>query len=182
MGVAADGALLLGYGEGGWGELATGAGLAAMGVTGQSLRAGATAGAVVRADGAVVAGASLGARERLVAGLAQTARARVADARRLLDVPPERGTASALLGGPPLRGPRAGLGGLAARGCRAAEARVGAVRLELASAGVGGRATRRMYAAGVSLQAGALAGDRVRGSTAEPGTVADGVRAAAAGR
>lgn len=181
-GVAADGALLLGYDEGGWGGLATGAGLAVMGVAGQSLRAGATAGAVVRADGAVVAGASLGAQERLVAGLAQTARGRVADARRLLEAPPERGTASALLGGPPLRGPRASLSALAVRGRQAAGARVGRVRLELASAAVGGRSTQRMYAAGVSLQAGAVAGDRLRGRRAEPSTVADGVRAAATER
>ncbi len=155
-GTVADAGLLVGYGEGRWSDVAAGAGLAATGFAGDSLRAGATAGAVRRPDGTVVV-ARLSAQERLVAGMSATARRRIAASRARFTMPPERGTASALLGGPAPR--TAGSVAERARGAvrSAARARLDRVRGELSLVSAGGASTVRMYTGGVALQAAARA-------------------------
>ena len=154
VGTLADGALLVGYGEGGWRELGVSAGAWALGATGQTMRRGATAGTVLRADGGVAA-RTLTTQERLLAGAVTTARERVAAARARFAPLPSGGTPSALVGGPAVRapGPR-GLTGAAGGGPRAVRRRVASARTGLRMVGAGGPQTVRMYAAGVSLGAG----------------------------
>ncbi len=86
VGTVADGALLLGYGEGSWRDLGVGAGAWALGATGQSARLGARSGATLRADGSIAVRA-MTAEERLRAGVVATARERVAAARARLQRP-----------------------------------------------------------------------------------------------
>ncbi len=115
--VGADALLLAVYDEGDAGRLALGAGLAATGAAGGALRAGATAGAQRTATG-VVPTARLTAGQRLALGALREARARRDAVRASFLVPGERGTASALLGGPAPAvrgevGPRRRVGGRA---------------------------------------------------------------------
>ena len=168
--VAADATLLLAYGEGDLGELARGAGLAAVGALGGVARAGATAGAQRTAAGVVVT-ARLTTQQRLALGAVRSARARRDALVASFHVPPERGTASALLGGPTPRSVTAAAGGagLAAATARArvlARARVERAFLDdwrLATAN--GPAAQRMYAAGATLEVtsstGRVVADRV---------------------
>ncbi len=167
LGTAADGALLLGYDEGSWRDLAVGAGTTALGAGGRTLRNGAKAGTVVRADGTVVAQA-MTAPERVLAGAVTTARKRVEAARARLRLPPERGTPSALTGGPP-PAPSGTPWRRAAGSARAAvRAQVVSATTELRLVGAGGRQTRRMYAAGVGLEATSRAAPRLVPESARP--------------
>ena len=100
--LAADGVLLVGYGEGDAGALAVGAALAATGGAAGALRRGAVAGARTTPAGVVVT-RRLTAQERLRLGTVAEVRARRADLRARFAVPPDRGTPSALVGGPPAR-------------------------------------------------------------------------------
>ncbi len=167
VGTVADGALLLGYDEGSWRDVTVGAGSAVLGAGGRTLRNGAKAGAVVRADGTVVATA-MTRQERVLAGAVRTARDRVDAARARFRVPPERGTPSALVGGPP---PTRGgsrvrrAAGSARDGLRS---RVASATTELRLVDAGGRQTRRMYAAGVGLEAAARVAPRVVPEDARP--------------
>ncbi|NHA66812.1 hypothetical protein [Phycicoccus flavus] len=160
VGLAADGVLLVGYGEGSGRDLAVTAGASVLGVGGDALRTGAKAGAVLRADGAAVPLARLSAQERIVLGMTQTARERVRAARSMVDVD-ERATASALVGGPALRGSGTLRARTADAARRLARERVDAVRSELALASAGGRSTQRLYGAGVTLTAASRSADRV---------------------
>ncbi len=160
VGTVADGALLLGYDEGSWRDVAVGAGSSLLGAGGRTLRNGAKVGAVVRADGTVVATA-MTRQERLLAGAVKTARDRVGAARARFGVPPERGTPSALVGGPPAA-PSGSVLRRAAGSARAGlRSRVVSATTELRLVGAGGRETRRMYAAGVGLEAASHAAPRV---------------------
>ncbi|MFL6153744.1 MAG: hypothetical protein ACJ72B_15300 [Ornithinibacter sp.] len=105
--VAADTALLVAYGEGDGRQLATDAALAATGALGGVLRNGATLGARRTADG-VVSTSRLTAAQRVARGAVQEARARRDALRASFRVPPARGTASSLVGGPAPRGPAGG--------------------------------------------------------------------------
>jgi hypothetical protein len=102
MGLAADAALLVGYGEGDVNALAAGAALAATGGAAGALRRGAVAGARQTPTGIVVT-RRLTAQERLRLGTVAEVRARRDDLRARFTVPPERGTSSSLVGGPPIR-------------------------------------------------------------------------------
>lgn len=175
--VAADAALLAAYGEGDAGQLAAAAGLTAAGAFGGALRLGATAGAERTATG-VVSTVRLTAQQRLAVGVVRQARARRDALRATLRVPLQRGTPSAVLGGPAPRslanqGSGLGLGsGLtlpavatrlgegarrAAAGAHAAaRARVDRAFLDdwrLVTAN--GAQAQRMYAAGATLEVGA---------------------------
>jgi len=154
-GLVADTGLLVAYGEGDAGALAVGAALAASGGTAGALRRGAVAGAR-QAPGGVVVTRQLTAQERLRLGALAEVRARRDELRRRFEVPPDRGTASALIGGPAstardarswsLRrgaGARAGAGGGA--GARAG-AGAGAGAGARAGAGAGGGASLRRSA------------------------------------
>ena len=168
--VGADALLLAAYDEGDAGRLALGAGLAASGAAGGALRAGASAGAQRTATG-VVSTARLTAQQRLALGALREARARRDAVRASFRVPGERGTASALLGGPAPRsmarsGPGAGraAGSGAARlggGARDVAVRARALarqRLDRAFlddwrlATANGPQAQRMYAAGATLE------------------------------
>ena len=92
VGTVADGALLLGYDEGSWRDVTVGAGSAVLGAGGRTLRNGAKAGAVVRADGTVVATA-MTRQERVLAGAVRTARDRVDAAARPVPGAPRAGDA-----------------------------------------------------------------------------------------
>ncbi|MFL6081369.1 MAG: hypothetical protein ACJ714_15675 [Ornithinibacter sp.] len=105
--VAADTALLVAYGEGDGRQLATDAALAATGALGGVLRNGATLGARRTADG-VVSTSRLTAAQRVARGAVQEARARRDALRASFRVPPARGTASSLVGGPAPRSPAGG--------------------------------------------------------------------------
>ncbi len=180
--VAADATLLLAYGEGDLGELARGAGLAAAGALGGVARAGATAGAQRTAAGVVVT-ARLTTRQRLALGAVRSARARRDALVASFRVPPERGTASALLGGPAPRAATAaggaGLAGATAPARLAAGARLASSRARVLArarveraflddwrlATANGPAAQRMYAAGATLEVtsstGGVVADRV---------------------
>ncbi len=99
VGVAADTALLVAYGEGDGRQLATDAAFAATGALGGVLRTGATLGARRTANGIVSTG-RLTAAQRVAHGAVHQARARRDALRASFVVPPHRGTASSLLGGP----------------------------------------------------------------------------------
>ena len=168
--VAADATLLVAYGEGDGRQLATDAGLAATGTLGGVLRTGATLGARRTADGIVSTG-RLTAAQRVARGAVHEARARRDTLRASFRVPPARGTASSLTGGPAPRsvagaGFRAGLtipamtaqlrsgARRAAQGVNtAARQRVDRAFLDdwrLATAN--GPQAQRMYAAGATLE------------------------------
>ena len=97
--VAADTGLLVAYGEGDAAPAATDAALAATGALGGVLRTGATLGARRTADG-IVSTVRLTTAQRVARGAVQQARARRDALRASLRVPPARGTASSLVGGP----------------------------------------------------------------------------------
>jgi len=176
LALGADATLLVAFGEGDAGQLATGAALTALGVSGGVLRSGATAGAQRTAGGVVVSTVRLTTQQRLALGVVGQARARRDALRASFRVPPGRGTSSALLGGPAPRPQRWGgavtLTGLAARvgsGTRqtgraarvAARARADRLFLDdwrLATAN--GPQAQRMYIAGATLEVGAAASGR----------------------
>jgi uncharacterized protein YukE len=164
--VGADALLLAAYDEGDAGQLALGAGLATAGAAGGAVRAGATAGAHRTATGAVST-TRLSARQRLALGALREARARRDAVRASFRVPAERGTASALLGGPTPRsrarsGTGAGSGGarlgedarrVVVRARALARERVNRAFLDdwrLATAN--GPQAQRMYVAGATLE------------------------------
>jgi len=179
--VVTDAALLVAYHEGDAGQLATAAGLSALGALGGVLRTGATLGAQRTAAGAIST-ARLTARERVALGVVHEARARRDALRASFQVPPPRGTASSLIGGPSPRSlarggwtggftPAAVAGGFrvgartaAHRARAAALRRVDKVFLDdwrLATAN--GPQAQRMYAAGTTLEVAAT-------KTLKPGT------------
>ncbi|HSO65638.1 MAG TPA: WXG100 family type VII secretion target, partial [Ornithinibacter sp.] len=125
LGLAADGTLLVGYGEGDAGALAAGAALAATGGMAGVLRRGAVAGARRTSSGVVVT-RRLTAQERLRLGAVAEVRQRRDDLRRRFAAVPERGTPSALLVGPSASGSRrrwpVGTGGAARPGVSGARA------------------------------------------------------------
>ena len=181
--VAADATLLVAYDEGDAGALAVSAALSGLGAAGGVLRAGATAGAERTAAG-VVSTARLTGQQRLALGVVHEARRRRDALRASFRVPPDRGTPSARIGGPPPRavvrganggggstlGPglsvpavlgrvRAGTHRAVAGARSAAVARVDRAFLDdwrLATAN--GPQAERMYAAGVTLEAAAAGG------------------------
>jgi hypothetical protein len=173
-GTAADGGLLLAYGEGDWRQLATGAAQLAAGGLAGALRRGAVEGAEHTASGVTVT-RSLTVRQRLALGTVQEVRARRDALRAAHAVPPQRGTASALLGGPeprmrrlpaPTGTPRPTVGSAVRAG--AAQVRAMAVaradRMVLDDwrlATANGAAARRMYAGGASLEIGNAAAARL---------------------
>lgn len=174
VGTTADAGLLALYGEGDAAALATTAATAALGAGGQALRAGAKAGVVQRADGAVVGVTRLSTSERVVAGSVHTARDRIAQARARFEVPGDRGTASALLGGPAPRPPRTmtsvSLRQRVVDGARTrVRTRYDTALTELAVVSAGGRSTQRMYAAGVTLSVAEKALPRVVEQQRRPG-------------
>lgn len=174
-GLVADSALLLGYGEGDAGALAVGAALAATGGTAGALRRGAVAGAR-QTSGGVAVTRTLTAQERLRLGALAEVRARRDELRRRFDVVPDRGTPSALVGGPPsttraARAWRPGSGAatrprvsldariLQARALARATADAAFLRdWHLASAN--GLSAQRMYVAGTTLEVATTAGER----------------------
>ncbi|HSO64418.1 MAG TPA: hypothetical protein VLQ78_04870, partial [Ornithinibacter sp.] len=177
---AADATLLAGYGEGDAGALAAGVALAATGGMAGTLRRGAVAGARRTSSGVVVT-RRLTAQERLRLGALAEVRQRRDDLRRRFAAVPERGTPSALLGGPSASGSRrrwpVGTGGAARPGVSGARAALDA-RVVRARALAGARAdaafrhdwqlatangvsAQRMYAAGATLEVATRAGERV---------------------
>lgn len=183
-GTVADGALLVAYGEGDWRQLGVGAALLAAGGLGGALRRGAVEGAERTTEGVTVT-RSLTARQRLALGTVKEVRARRDALRAARAVPTERGTASALLGGPETRPPRASppAGAPAptagsvlrtrARQVRAlAVARADRMVLDdwrLATAN--GATAQRMYAGGASLEVGSAAAARLAGPRPAPDDV-----------
>lgn len=182
--VAADAALLAGYGEGDPGELAGSAALATTGALGGVLRAGASAGARRTATGAVST-VRLTARQRLALGAVREARRRRDALRASFRVPPPRGTPSALLGGPAARSPvLAGTGlsvsavtrRLVVTGRRATDATRLAVRVKVDRAFLddwrlataNGPLAQRMYVAGTTLEVAARAGGSSGARPADP--------------
>lgn len=185
--VAADAALLVAYGEGDAGQLATAAGLTATGALGGALRTGATAGAQRTAAGAV-ATTALTARQRVALGVVNEARARRDALRASFTAPPARGTPSSLIGGPPPRSvPRLGSGTRltmpAVAGRLGAEARRVSQRVEAAAlrrvdraflddwrlATANGPQAQRMYAAGTTLEVAATKTLKPRAADPEGG-------------
>ena len=181
LAVAGDTALLIGYGEGDAGALAASAALAATGGAAGTLRRGAVLGARRTSAGTLVT-RRLTAHERLRLGAVAEVRQRRDDLRRRFAVPPERGTPSALLGGP-VSGRRAGAAGVRPRpgvagvrsmaGFRSAvDARVvraralagaradAAFRHDWQLATANGVSAQRMYAAGATLEVATRAGER----------------------
>ena len=171
VGVAADTALLVAYDEGDWGELGSSAALMATGGMGAVLRRGAVAGAERTAQGAVST-RYLTTRQRVALGAAAEARARRDALRAALDVPPARGTPTALTGGPAVgtvRAPVVAASGLAAgvidaaragaaRGRAAAAAQLDrAFRDDWRLATTNGPTAQRLYTGGASLQVGTAA-------------------------
>ncbi len=166
--VAADATLLVAYGEGDARQFATDAGLAATGALGGALRTGATIGARRTADGIVSTG-RLTAAQRVARGAVHDARARRDALRASFRVPPARGTASSLLGGPAPRsvaGAGAGLTIPAMRAQLRSGARRAALGVNTAArqrvdrafldnwrlATANGPQAQRMYAAGTTLE------------------------------
>jgi hypothetical protein len=179
---AADAALLVGYGDGSWRELATSAVLTSLGFGGRALRAGATAGATT-VDGRAV-GRAMSFPDRLRAGartVAEEERTALAAPWRSTPALDDEAAGLAALGsaGPAgltvaSGGARAGAGLSAAararavlaaapgRARQAAQARVDKAVLDdwrLATAG--GADARRMYVGGASLTAASKVGGRV---------------------
>jgi len=168
---AADAALLVAYGEGDAGQLAVAAGLSAAGAFGAALKLGSTVGARRTATG-VVSTATLTARQRVALGVVKEARARRDALRATFRVPPARGTASAVLGGPAPRsfdigsGLGRGLSAPAVLNSLGAGARRTAVAARVAArqridraflddwrlATANGPQAQRMYTAGVTLE------------------------------
>ncbi|HYN67241.1 MAG TPA: hypothetical protein VES93_10160 [Ornithinibacter sp.] len=176
--VGADALLLAVYGEGDAGQLALGAGLAAAGVTGGALRAGATAGARRTTPGSVST-TRLTAQQRLALGALREVRARRDAVRASFRVPGERGTPSALLGGPPPRAAaRPGIGTGASAGSGAARSADATRRVVVRAralarervdraflddwrlATANGPQAQRMYAAGATLEVAATAASK----------------------
>lgn len=175
----ADTLLLAVYGEGDAGQLALGAGVAAAGAAGGALRAGATAGSQRTATG-VVTTARLTGQQRVALGALSEARARRDAIRASFRVPGERGTASALIGGPaPRPAGRWAAGGAPVSGSRAVRLEGGASRVvararalarervnraflddwRLATAN--GPQAQRMYASGATLEVAATGASKV---------------------
>ena len=119
LGLGADAALLLAYREGDAAALAAGAALGATGAAGGVLRRGAVQGAQRSTKGVTVT-RRLTAQERLRLGAVAEVRARRDDVRRRFAAVPDRGTPSALLGGPPVASARAAASAGGAAGVRAA--------------------------------------------------------------
>ena len=186
--VAADAAMLAGYGEGDAGQLALAAGLSVAGTFGGVLRLGATGGAERRAAG-VVSTARLTAQQRVALGVAKHARARRDALRATFRVPPARGTPSAWLGGPAPRsfvptvsGPGRGLtvpavvGRLESGARRAAAGANAAARRRVdraflddwRMASANGPQAQRMYTAGATLEVAATAAARTGTGAGRP--------------
>ena len=196
MGLGADAALLLAYRAGDAAGLAAGAALGATGAAGGVLRRGAVQGAQRSATGVTVT-RRLSAQERLRLGAVAEVRARRDDLRRRFAAVPDRGTPSALLGGPPVRPPRAAPSAGGAAGVRAAlSARVvraralagaradAAFRDDWRLATANGVSARRMYTAGATLEVATRAGEGavgVTGGAAGGGSRADPQRGGASG-
>ena len=188
--VVADAALLAAYGEGDAGQLAVATGLSVAGAFGGALRLGATAGAERSAAG-IVSTARLTAQQRVALGVVKQARARRDAARAAFQVPPARGTPSAVLGGPAPRSfarSGSGLGGgevtaatmvgrlgagarrAAAGAHAAARERVDRAFLDdwrLATAN--GPQAQRMYTAGTTLEVAATGAARTGAGRPEGG-------------
>lgn len=160
VGTLADAVLLAGYDEGSWRDVGVGATAYALGFAGQSARYGAKAGTVLRADGTVMTWAAAADR-RLVEGALVTAHTRLAEARSRLAVVPERGTPSALVGGPPRVPSGSALQRVRGSVRGAVHATVGQGITELRIVMAGGRTTVRMYAGGVALEGASKALPRV---------------------
>lgn len=175
VGLGADAALLAAYGEGDAGQLAASAGLTAAGTLGGVLRYGAAAGAERTAAG-IVTTARLTARQRVALGVVREVRERRDAVRASFQVPPPRGTPSALTGGPAPhsvvgsgRGARTGLTAPTVAGRLGAGARRVAAGAQSAArnrvnraflddwrlASSNGPQAQRMYAAGATLEVGA---------------------------
>lgn len=179
VGAVGDTALLVGYEEGSWSDLARGTALAATSGAGGVLKAAGTAGARRTASGAVVT-RSLTAQQRLAVGVATQARARRDAIRAKFEVPPDRGTPSRLLGAParaPVRAPllKVTREQVVQRVRSAAQAKADQAFLDgwrLASAN--GPQAQKMYVAGASLEVGTKAASKAT-SEAEPSPVAPAV-------
>ncbi|MFQ6170460.1 hypothetical protein ACK8HX_02540 [Oryzobacter sp. R7] len=164
VGTGADALLLLAYGEGDARALATRAALASTGGVGRVLKRGATAGAELTAAGVRTSG-GLTSGQRVAAGVTASVRARREAVRTALAGVPERGTPSALLGGPPVprlvHPPGASVRDRAAASARDAAHRArasaeDAVRRKVLDdwrlASANGPGARRMYVAGMTLE------------------------------
>jgi hypothetical protein len=187
VGLGADTGLLLLYQEGDAAALAAGTALAATGAGGGVLRHGAVQGARRSSTGVTVT-SRLTTQERLRLGAVAEVRARRDDLRSRFAVVPDRGTPSALVGGPPVRPPRSAAvpGGAAAvpggaAGVRAsvigtagraralAAARADAAfRDDWRLATANGLSARRMYAAGATLEVATRVGEGAVGATRAP--------------
>jgi hypothetical protein len=186
--VAADTALLVAYDEGDARALATNAAMAATGAFGGALRTGATLGARRTAAG-IVSTARLTSAQRVARGVVHEARARRDALRASFQVPPSRGTASSLAGGPAIR-PVATAGGFGAgltmpvmvgrlrSGARQAVRGVNTAARQRADrvffddwrlATANGPQARRMYAAGTTLQVATSRNLKPRGDSTEGG-------------
>lgn len=162
VGAVGDTALLVGYGEGSWSDLARSTALAATGGAGGVLKAAGTAGARRTASGVVVT-RSLTAQQRLAVGLTTQARAKRDAIRAKFEVPPDRGTPSRFLGTPtraPAKAPllKVTREQVVQRVRSAARAKADQAFLDgwrLASAN--GPQAQKMYAAGATLEVGTKA-------------------------
>ena len=177
LGLAADGVatvaeagLLAVYGEGDLGELAVDAGFSAGGGAGAVLRRAGMAGAEMTSAGARTM-TSLTRRQRVALGVVQTARDRRDTLRAMVRGVPDRGTPSALLGGPVVTSPRSPLTGSASERARtlareAAQRAREAARDQLRRrvldgwqlASANGATAQRMYVSGVTLEVAAKGG------------------------
>ena len=120
---------------------------------------------------------SLTARQRLALGTVEEVRGR-RDALRAAVVPPERGTPSALLGGPATRHPRVRGAGRGARAHRRVRPRARARQVRALAAAradrmvlddwrlatANGATAQRIYAGGTSLEVGSAAAARLTGA------------------
>lgn len=176
LGLTADAALLVGYGEGDTDALAVGAALTATGGAAGALRRGAVAGAQ-RTAGGVVVTRRLTAQERLRLGAVAEVRQRRDELRRRFTDEPHRGTASppvsggARAGGTGATGAGAPGGGvvrlraaidaqvLRARALAGARADA-AFRHDWQLATANGPSAQRMYTAGATLEVATRAGER----------------------
>ena len=189
VGLAADTALLLAYREGDAAALAAGAALGATGAAGGVLRRGAVQGAQRSTTGVTVT-RGLTAQERLRLGAVAEVRARRDDLRRRFAAAPDRGTPSALLGGPAVRPPRApspagaaavraAVSGRVVRARALAGARADAAfRDDWRLATANGVSAQRMYTAGATLEVATRAG---KGAVGVAGGAPDGTARAADG-
>ncbi|WP_377641883.1 hypothetical protein [Oryzobacter terrae] len=173
---AADAGLLAVYGEGDAGSLATGLALASTGGVGRVLRHGSLAGAEATAHG-VRSTRVLTTQQRMVVGAVEAARSRRDALRTALRGVPDRGTPSALLGGPAVRVRSAPVATAAAQTVaqRASDAaRLAAERVREAAAeqvrrrvlddwrlaSANGASAQRMYVSGATLEVAGAAGTR----------------------